>query len=58
MTTDRLQKPGEQPHSPGEYEETGPRGGTVPDARQITIEPGDNPLPPTQKPNRRWRRIR
>ena len=52
-----LQKPGENPDKPGEYIERGPRGGEVTDPRQVTIEPGDKPLPPTQKPNRTWERI-
>jgi YjzC-like protein len=42
-----LQKPGEQPDRPGEYKEVGPRGGEVSNPRQVTIEPGDKPLPPT-----------
>jgi len=44
-----LQKPGEKPKTSGEYIERGPRGGEVPNARQVTMEPGDNPLPPTKK---------
>jgi hypothetical protein len=51
------QKPGEIPHTPGEYEERGPLGGKVPNPRQVTIEPGDKPLPPTQKPDRTWVRV-
>ncbi len=51
------QKPGETPSRPGEYEERGRRGGLVPNPRQITIEPGDYRLPPTQEPNRIWERI-
>ncbi len=51
------QKPGETPKSPGEYEERGPRGGQITNPRQVTIETGDKPLPPTQKPNRTWVRI-
>lgn len=51
------QKPGEIPNRPGEYEERGPRGGQLPDPRQVTIEPGDKPLPPTQKPGRTWVRV-
>ena len=51
------QKPGENPTRPGEYVERGPRGGTVPKPRQVTIEPGDKPLPPTQKPGRTWERV-
>ena len=51
-----LQKPGEIPARPGEYTERGKRGGKVPDPREVTIEPGDKPLPPTQKPGRRWER--
>lgn len=54
MTT---QKPGENPSKPGEYRERGPRGGNVPNPRQVTIEPGDKPLPPTQKPKRTWVRV-
>lgn len=51
-----LQKPGQQPAKSGEYVERGPRGGKVPTPREVTIEPGDRPLPPTQLPNRRWER--
>lgn len=52
-----LQKPGETPGRPGEYVERGPRGGEISGARQVTIEPGDNRLPPTQEPGRTWERI-
>lgn len=52
----KLQKPGEKPARSGEYVERGPRGGEIPKAREVTIEPGDNPLPPTQKPGRTWER--
>ena len=45
-----LQKPGQIPLKPGEHGEKGPRGGQVPNPRVVTIEPGDKPLPPTQKP--------
>ncbi len=55
---DDLQKPGEKPEKPGEYLEKGPRGGDVRKPRQVTIEPGDNKLPPTQEPNRKWKRIK
>lgn len=51
------QKPGERPARPGEYEERGPRGGQVPKPRQVTIEPGDDRMPPTQEPGRTWERI-
>ncbi len=36
-----LQKPGEEPSKSGEYIERGPRGGKVPNPRQVTIEKGD-----------------
>ena len=52
-----LQKSGEKPGRAGEYEERGPRGGQAPSPRQVTIEPGDNPLPPTREPGRTWERI-
>ena len=52
-----LQKPGEKPTQPGEYVERGPRGGQVPKPREVTIEPRDQPLPPTQRPNRTWERV-
>ena len=55
--TDQLQKPGEVPQKPGEYLERGPRGGEVPRPRQVTIEPGDQRLPPTQRPGRRWKPV-
>ena len=51
------QKPGEKPQKSGEYIERGPHGGQVPKPRQVTIEPGDSPLPPTTAPNRTWERI-
>jgi hypothetical protein len=51
-----LQKPGEKPARPGEYVERGPQGGEVQKPRQVTIDPGDKPLPPTQKPGRTWER--
>ncbi len=51
------QKPGESPKRPGEYVERGPRGGEVRKPRDVTIERGDKPLPPTQKPGRTWERI-
>jgi hypothetical protein len=51
-----LQKPGQKPILPGEYGERGPKGGEVPKPRTVTIEPGDTPLPPTQKPGRTWER--
>lgn len=51
------QKPGESPQRPGEFEERGPRGGKLPNPRQVTIEPGDPKLPPTQKPGNKWERI-
>lgn len=53
----KLQKPGEKPQKSGEYREVGPKGGAVSKPRDVTIEAGDSPLPPTQKPNRRWERV-
>ena len=50
-------KPGELPSRPGEYIERGPRGGSVPNPRQVTIEPGDKPMPPTQEKGRVWERV-
>ena len=51
-----LHKPGEDNQRPGEYVERGPRGGAVPNARQVTIGQGDR-LPPTQEKNRKWERL-
>jgi hypothetical protein len=51
-----LQKPGEKPDRPGEYVEHGPRGGKVSKPRKVTIEKGDNPLPPTQESGNTWKR--
>ncbi|WP_419784963.1 YjzC family protein [Pseudodesulfovibrio sp.] len=55
--SDKLQKPGEKPNSSGEYIERGPRGGVLKDPRQVTIEPNDTPLPPTQEKGHKWERI-
>jgi hypothetical protein len=52
----RLQKPGEIPAKPGEYVEVGPQGGVVINPRKVTIEEGDDTMPPTQEPNRKWKR--
>ncbi|MGL5255426.1 MAG: YjzC family protein [Proteocatella sp.] len=52
-----LQKPGEKPARSGEYIERGPRGGNINKPRQVTIEKGDNKLPPTAEKNRTWERI-
>jgi hypothetical protein len=54
----KLQKPGEKPSRPGEYLESGPRGGKVPEARQVTIERGDKKLPPTQEKKRTWKKTK
>lgn len=51
-----LFKPGEDNKQPGEYKEVGPRGGNVPNPRQVTIDKGDR-LPPTQEKNRKWERL-
>ena len=51
------QKPGEIPESTGEYIERGPRGGKVENPRQITIEVGDNKLPPTSIPGNTWEKL-
>ena len=52
-----LQKPGETPQKAGEYIERGPRGGVIPKGRQVTIEPGDDKLPPTTEKGHTWERI-
>lgn len=49
-------RPGTIPNRPGEYIERGPRGGAVPNPRQVTIEPSDNKMPPTQEKGRTWER--
>lgn len=51
-----LQKPGEKPQKPGKYDEVGPRGGKVPNARTMTMTPDDGKVPPTQKPGRMWKK--
>ena len=43
MSKSNTFKPGENPPRPGEYLERGPRGGSIPKPRQVTIEPGDKP---------------
>ena len=51
-----LYKPGEYNKPHGEYIEVCPRGGQVPNPRQVTIDPGDR-LPPVQNPGRKWEKI-
>lgn len=48
-----LIKPGTDNQPPGKYREVGPRGGQVPNARIVEIDPGDR-LPPTQEKGRKW----
>jgi len=50
-------KPGEIPSNPGEYRERGPLGGKVQKPKQITMEPGDKPMPPSSKKGNIWERI-
>ncbi len=52
-----LAKPGQVTNRAGQYEERGPRGGKLPNPRQVTIEPGDKPLPPTSKPGNTWTQV-
>ena len=47
---------GESPARPGEYRERGPRGGEVKNPRQVTMEKGDKPLPPTSEQGNTWER--
>ncbi|MBC9787212.1 YjzC family protein [Carnobacterium maltaromaticum] len=49
-------KPGTDNKPAGRYTEVGPRGGAVPNARNVSIDPGDR-LPPTQKPGNGWIKI-
>ena len=53
----RKHKPGEKPGNSGEYIERGPRGGAVPNPRQVTIGPNDSRMPPTMQKGRIWERI-
>lgn len=48
-----LIKPGTDNKSPGKYVEVGPRGGNVPNPREVTIDRGDR-LPPTSKSGNKW----
>lgn len=52
--SDKLHKPGETTPVSGQYELTGPRGGTK--GQEITSTKG-NPLPPTQEPNQRYKLV-
>lgn len=49
------QKPGQTPAKPGEYIESGPRGGEIPNPRHATIKPNTTKLPPTPKPGHTWK---
>ena len=55
MAKDALHKPGEDNQLPGRWLEVGLRGGDV-GGRTVNIDRGDR-LPPTQKPNRRWKHL-
>lgn len=48
-------KPGEIADQSGEYITVGPRDGQVANVRQVSIDVGDK-MPPTPKPNQRWKR--
>lgn len=53
---DNLHKPGTDNLPAGEYREVGPRGGSVPNPRQVSIDRGDR-LPPTQEKGRKWKQV-
>lgn len=50
-----LHKPGEDNQRPGKYIEVGPRGGSVSNPREVSIDSGDR-LPPTQEPGHKWKK--
>ncbi|AOT56587.1 YjzC family protein [Weissella soli] len=49
----KIIKPGSDNQRPGSYHEVGPRGGSVPDGHNATIDSGDR-LPPTTKKGNGW----
>lgn len=52
----KLHKPGTDNLPKGEYLEVGPRGGEIPNPRQVTIDKGDR-LPPTQEKGHLWKKL-
>ncbi|MDX9724700.1 MAG: YjzC family protein [Myxococcota bacterium] len=52
-----LLRPGHRPPEPGEYVEKGPHGEDIPNALRVTMENGDEVLPPTSAPDRVWKKI-
>lgn len=52
-----VQKPGEVPRLPGEYAEVTSDGFASMPYRQVTMEPGDQRLPPTSRAGLGWRRV-
>ena len=50
-------RPGDRPPLPGEYVERGPHGELIQDARRVTMEHGDEILPPTAAADRVWVRV-
>ncbi|MBU7455251.1 YjzC family protein [Leuconostoc fallax] len=53
MADNKLINPGTDNQPAGRYQEVGPRGGTVPDGKNVMIDQGDR-LPPTNKPGDKW----
>ncbi|MDR2519728.1 MAG: YjzC family protein [Eubacteriaceae bacterium] len=54
-STNSLYKPGEDNVPAGTYQEVGQRGGSVTNARTVTIDKGDR-LPPTQQSGNMWKK--
>lgn len=52
----KVYNPGTDNNAAGKYQESGPRGGTVKNARVITIKKGDR-LPPTQESGNKWTKM-
>ncbi|ASK21826.1 YjzC family protein [Halomonas sp. N3-2A] len=52
-----MYEPGQKPPSPGLYREVGPRGGEVPNARQVQTTSDDGHLPPTQVKGNNWVKV-
>ena len=53
----KTQHPGEKPSGGGTFKEISPRGGKVNNAKKVTVKPRKSKMPPTQKPNRKWKPV-
>jgi hypothetical protein len=56
QSSSSVYSPGSDNNPAGKYQEVGPRGGSLQNARQVSIKKGER-LPPTQQSGNKWTKM-